>query len=367
MNNNLSLVKVGGATPRIFDILSTTQTEEHFAPSKRKLFDHDILNNCFIIKHAPRSHEERFLSKETHIATKIVFPIDRSDLTCGGHSIFIEEHDFKRKLSNFLGVRESQISKRDWELISILGEAPSFDPFLMHESLLSFDRTIHPEYFKVTDHELFRLRSYVSDRIRPLVSMATGQTNSTTKEQADRFVSTIMSDEASDNNKRALLQAALKINLENFNRGMFGWKGILYYDWQMSQLAIKINHFINEFSTLNIIGARSEDQKEIKKIQGFIVKKLIDRYKSLEKSMNEYDRNYDVFLRTKNPDQLRVFLLSAPDMFNNIGCRISAITHITSYWVFHSKNHGKNMDVSAAFDLLRNFSASLMNTYDEFP
>ena len=80
----LSLLKRGGSTSRVIDLVST---REKFGdtPGWRRdpIFKNMRLNRSFVVKHTLRAWEREQLGGDRHSATKVIIPISDKDLDLG--------------------------------------------------------------------------------------------------------------------------------------------------------------------------------------------------------------------------------------------------------------------------------------------
>ena len=126
------------STSRVLNLhLVTVEFADDMARVSAPFFYDAVLNRAIIIKHRLRSDETYLLSDGTAVATKIMFPLDRSDLKAGGRSILVNQMGWRATLCDVLGATEAELEK-DFEILEMLNELPSLDPFLVREQLRRF-------------------------------------------------------------------------------------------------------------------------------------------------------------------------------------------------------------------------------------
>src|SRR5688572_1346174 len=173
---DLSLIRESGSTARVLNlalIFERAGESEDFI--ERPLFRSARLNRALILKHAVRPHERAlFDSPEPH-TTKIVFPYSSSELELGGTSVMMGERGFEQALRAAIGDdAESSVYEDDFDLLCILHDAPSFDPFLLREQLRRVGRAPARCFFDLSEADVGAMQNFVAEEIAPLIGLALG-------------------------------------------------------------------------------------------------------------------------------------------------------------------------------------------------
>ena len=100
-----SLVQLqNNASPaRVLNLHKVWSDHPAAPPAGARLFDHPLLDRSLVIKHRLRRDEMDLFAGRRHAATKIILPIDNSDLKLGGHSIFVGQTGYVRCLEQAFG------------------------------------------------------------------------------------------------------------------------------------------------------------------------------------------------------------------------------------------------------------------------
>ena len=141
------------------------------APMDPPLFQSPALRRSFIIKHRLRPEERLNFPGLRPTATKIIIPMDPSNLAMGGKSAFVTEGWFSQLMSEVTGIPDF-LSSPDGELLRELDLIPSFDPFLLREWLSRIGRTADDRYFSLSPSIIEGMEAFVLEEISLLVSMA---------------------------------------------------------------------------------------------------------------------------------------------------------------------------------------------------
>lgn len=340
--SDLRNILKGGATSRILDLHSIARRhaddERH---SEAPFFIHPRLNRAFIVKHTVRAHERAYVMSRQPVVTKILVPLAESDLSLGGHAVFVEEVGFVAKMrSLFERPHEPHLLDLDLTRLRELAALPSFDPFLLAERYRDHDRPIAPLYFDISAGEIARMEDAVAQQIVAVVSLAFGSKASGEDEgRALRFAQSLLSNETEE--RLSDLRQSLDMTLPEFKAGMFGWKGILYYRWSMSEAFAGLKHFLQQIANVTIVGASDSERAEIEHMRRQILDETRARWSSLNAVMQEYDAVFRRFSTGQDANGFKRFLLRAPNCFLDLGSDLSVISHVPGYWNFWDGQNSK--------------------------
>ena len=173
---DLSLIRASGSTARV---LNLALVFERFGQSEdfleRPLFRNHKLNRALILKHAVRVHERGLFERPEPHTTKIVFPFSATELGIGGTSAMVGERKFTQLLRKAVGAEgDKDDFEADCELLTLLHELPSFDPFLLREQLKRAGHQPARCFFDVSDADVASMLVFVQAAIAPLVGAAFG-------------------------------------------------------------------------------------------------------------------------------------------------------------------------------------------------
>ncbi|XBQ14857.1 MAG: hypothetical protein ABL308_07745 [Oceanicaulis sp.] len=359
----LSFLKRGGSTSRVIDLVSI---RERFGDTpgwaKRPLFRMSRLNRGFVVKHTLRAWERDQLGGDRTSATKVIIPISDRDLDLGGHSIFVESHDFEAKLSHHLGVTsDTPAFALDAQRLRQLAGLPSFDPYLLHEFFRREGADIDPCYFTISDGELAKITEFVAGQIDMLVRKAMGGSDLATREKSRRLAKVLFEDENSE--QLVVLRDALRMTEKEYRDGVFGWKGTLYYSWRSSDCYADLTGFLRDLTSTRIVGLSDADRSEIRTVIASITQLSMGRWSRLKSRLDAYHTEFRRFVERGDPGALKTFMTRAPTLFVEMGEDIGRLQHVSSYWRFWTKDRrSRQMSGMEAFDLLPDFEAALQVT-----
>ena len=359
----LSLLKRGGSTSRVIDLVSTRERYGD-TPGWRSapMFKNARLNRGFVVKHTLRAWEREQLGGDRHSATKVIIPISDKDLDLGGHSIFVESAEFDRMLSDHLGVRRDSVDfVSDATRLRALAQLPSFDPYLLLEFFRRAGERIDGCYFHIADDELARISEYTAAQIDTLVRKAVGGGDAATSSQSRRLAKVLFEDENSE--QLRVLRDALRMTPDEYRDGVFGWKGTLYYSWRAKECYAELVAFMNDLKNLRVTGLSAEDRGDMRAMIASILQLSLGRWERLKSKLDAYHREFEQFVNRGDPAALKAFMTRAPDLFVEMGEDIGRLQHVASYWKFWTRGRRvSTLTGMEAFDLLPDFEAALQVT-----
>lgn len=294
---------------------------------QRPLFLSPVINTAFIIKHRLRPDETYLFAKARTTGTKIIVPVDSSDLRAGGRSIFIDQRGFLESLRD-AGRYNDEKLERDVSVLRLLDALPSLDPFLLREHLRANNIDVGACYFAISASDQERMHQFVAKEMSDLVKLASGGDDD---DSTGRLVSAMLSGQA--NEKLDPLRMTLSLSVEDFREGAFGWRGLLYYKWAMLDFWPNVMGVLREIKEIIPQGAISEQQRVyLVNAKRQIIETVRDNNQHISKVLDVYDESFSELVASNSPSTFRAFLLSASPMFLDLGEKLGAISHIVSFW-----------------------------------
>ena len=301
------------------------------------MFQSSALNQAIILKHRLRPHERELFTSSRTTATKVILPLDRTDLRAGGQSFFIGEERVEHILeTHFSG--NARLTSQDHTLLEILDDIPSMDPFLLRETLARNGYLPALEYFNISEADLARMREFVESEMSGLTNLVAAPEG----RGAGDFTQKLLAE--TPDASFAPLREALRMDAAQYRDGIFAWRGMLYYKWissstlrESSKSCVEISNFVpapprTVENSEYILDSKNRINTAISRAVGYVIKALGD-----------YDASYNIFLAEERPSEFRDFLLTAPATFVSLGEVIGSLQHINSFWAFRmgARHHGR--------------------------
>lgn len=356
-NPDRSLVNLerSGSTARILNLLSVHRRQAGNPSLRdRPMFQSGALNQAIILKHRLRPHERELFTTSRTTATKVIIPLDRSDLRAGGQSFFIGEERVDHILETHFS-DNSRLTAQDHILLEIFDDIPSMDPFLLRETLARNSYLPALEYFNISEADLLRMREFVESEMAGLTNLVAANDG----RGATDFTQKLLAE--TPDASFAPLREALRMDAGQYRDGIFAWRGLLYYKWissstlrESSKTCVDISNFMpappRSFETTEYIrDSKNKINSSISRAVGYIIQ-----------SLSDYDASYNLFLAEERPSEFRDFLLNAPATFVRLGEVIGSLQHINSFWAFRMGALNRARITEADFvDMLIDFMSSL--------
>jgi len=322
------------------------------------LFRCDPLNRALIVKHALRPHERVLFEHPGTHATKIIFPFSPTELSLGGTSVMLGELQFDKIFRSVVGTGFDPIDvEADFELLDLLNDVPSFDPFLMREQLRKLDRAPARCFFEVSDADIAGMMKFVAVEIAPLAALAFGGTGRKIEKLSERLADKLMLDEGAQ--MLEPLRAALNMNPAQYRDGVFAWKGFLYYKWSLAQLEAGQQHFGKSLALCRVVGGAAALRMDVEKLRRRVISRTNLILKRTTDAMADYESAFGALSRGQ-PASFRDFLLAAPSRFIALGEAIGAVKHMHALWGFRfPPNTVAAIEADEAFGMLDEFDRVL--------
>ncbi len=354
---SLSRLHKAGSTARVLDLLRVWENAQHDnEPIEKPIFTHPILNKSFVIKHRLRRNETDIFEDGRATATKVLLPLDLSNLDAGGRYIFVGQPNYIDILSDATGI-DISARQSDLKVMRALDSLPSFDPFLLREWLAKFGVFPDPRYFELSLSSVAQMEAFVFVEISQLVSMSLS--GHTQNESITRLVKKLLS----SNYDRDLdpLREVLRLSDEEFREGMFCWKGFLYYKWSAKTIEQDIPPLIQDIrSRQPERGIDAEGKAQLEASRRRIGRGMVETYNRLVETILNYDNAYKQMTSAQNPLAFKRFLLASPKQFLLLGETMGQLQHVLQFWRYRTRSSGTSPIAADEYiDILRDFEDSM--------
>lgn len=343
----------GASTSRVLNLRQIARVNasdpDHAA---KPLFVSPVINGSFILKHRIRSDETFLFSSARSSGTKLILPIDPSDLRAGGRAIFVDERGFAEKLRAAGHYCDDRL-ERDMLVLRLLNAVPSLDPFLLREHLRNHEIDVAPCYFAISPGDQDKMHQFVACELSRLVRLAAGADQDAT----GRMVTAMLSSQVDE--KLEPLRMTLGLSGPEFREGAFSWRGFLYYKWAMQKFWPDVVGILREIKEIRHVGP--SDAEELAYLTGArrkIIEMVRDYGQHITKVLSIYDESFAGLVASQSPKTFRDFLLSAPFMFLELGEKIGAISHIVSFWRYRfPKDRAALVDAEELIAIFQDFAS----------
>ena len=321
------------STSRVLNLnLLNKRHEGDEAYDRAPFFRNPSLNRAIIVKHRLRAHEQDLFSNYRSRATKLILPLDGTDLKSGGRYAFLGQRGFEAIMDEILGGGVHALEDR--RTLEVLDETPSFDPFLLREFLRRSGLAPAACYFDISPADLQRMLSFLESELRPLVQMSLTAKDERLTASTAKMIEKILSNTAGA--ELEPLGQTLRLTPSQYAEGVFCWKGFLYYKWRLGQLSADAPVLIDSIRAARPLGARSDPETRayIAGAKDRIADAVMINCRAVSELLKVYDGAYAKLTGSGDPTAFRDFLLQAPGMFVRLGELLGTIDHVHGFWTF---------------------------------
>jgi hypothetical protein len=352
---NLALLEASASTARVLNLRQVLlEGRDNPQVFERPFFQHIALNRSLIVKHHLRRNEADMFEQPRSSATKVLMPIDHTNLRAGARFFFIGQRDYAVLMREDLGLSGEDC--RDLQMLAFLDEIPSFDPFLLREQLRRRGFDVASAYLNVSAADTQRMMAFAQQEIQPLVNVAfagLGQIN------GEALARKLLSD--AEDASLEPLRHVLRLGAAQFAEGMFCWKAFLYYKWRLLELAPRISGVTNDVANIRPIKRGTADTQDyIIAARTNIHAAVTAACRRVSQTLKLYDSAYGGLTQKGDSLGFRDFLLEAPARFTQLGAELAAVDHIISFWSYRfpqEERHTASADELA--QIFREFETSL--------
>lgn len=361
--NSLANLNRSSSTDRVLNLSAVYRECRDTADyAQSPLFRNMRLNKSIFLKHTLRVHERADSAGNRMTTTKVILPFDATDLSLGGFSCFLHEHDLDKTISRlFGGDISSESFRRDMQVLRMLDALPTFDPFLLRERLKRDGMVVARCYFSLSEADTYRMRDYVQGEIQKIVRLAVENMGSH-MEQASMVTEKLMTDETAASLEP--LRRVLQLSGEEWREGVFAWKGFLYYSWNIETTTKFMPELQRQLLETRVKGATRSEIEDINAIRRRISCCLSYLTSVATDGVEMYRKAYKDLLDGK-PVSFQEFLRNAPARFIELGEAFGMIMHVKSFWNFRFSNLEGDLKAEEAIDVFHDFDRQFAAIYDK--
>ncbi len=357
---SLEFLEKSGSTARVLNLAQSYKIHGQTAAWRNQpLFTTPGLNQSLLIKHRLRRDETDLFRGPRRVATKIVVPIDSRELKAGGRYVFFDQINHAAIFQEVFGIT---VDHPDFRTLKLIDQLPSLDPFLLREQLNRAGIHPAPCYFAISEGDMQKMQAFVQREIEPLVQLSLGGAKASPS-SVTRMAAKILSNAPGD--RMVGLGEVLRLNPEQYEEGIFCWKGFLYFKWTLGSMAEDVAGVMDKVANIKPVGSMDSEAREYLARGREVVREQIKRARAETRhTMKIYDEAYAGLTKDGNPLIFRDFLLRAPALFARLGEQLGAIQHVISFWNFRFRPKSPAPSVSELIDIFMDFETSLKGRPD---
>ena len=343
------------------------------------MFANRALNRCILFKYPnfqveledgttfDFSGQDSQLSGERPVETAIYIPNDEEAPEDGGFAIYMRQKGAEELLTRCLGVTEEihpEAVEHDIEILQMIDDIPSLDPFLLKTTCERDKIDIDPAYLALAHGEEKAIKRVIGDRVRPIVTKALGSDAEAHHE--DRLIKAIWDPTIPD---ATVFIEALKIDGNEVERVFGAWKGVSFYQNQFSEMRGRIALLMKWFKSPQSIPIDIQQNKHFAEQQVMYKLAVIDKLKNIirkvQQILQDLDDCYASFVEDGDPIPLRTFLITSHTRYWILGFCCTALSHCCSLFdrQFGRRGHGR-LNFQQINEMLTHMDATLQSKND---
>lgn len=364
MDKKLLKLTLTSGSSKVFNALEITRQAAAAAgegADPPKLFSVRALNYGVFFKE-PALDGKSARSDKLAIDTMLYFPYNADRLLDGGASVSLNDSRFEavvREFAETFGTSGHSSAANDRNILKVLKESPSLDPFLLKTNFRRHGIDVPGQYLRITDDEWNAIRDHVRTKVQPMIEFGLTDKSAATMRKVDDFIERIW--DGSDISSLFPLLAALSIPLSDGNEVIFAWKGVTFFEFQylrrydaIRQMATWLKEhsapvdFVPQALRLQVEG------------QGDTVKALLrECWRKVATIVNAYQSSYaKLFLKKQGAGEFQQFLRDCRQHYVDMGGAFNKLDHsIEIFNSFTNQNPQKRLrsdELEELFDILGN-------------
>jgi hypothetical protein len=302
------------------------------AEDGKLMFDTTALNRAVFLK-LPASIKENDLKRREKLArfeTKVYLPFE-DQLDKGGHTISFSDpgfYDAIRSLRNEGSSFNNPAYERDREILQLIQNLPSLDPFLLKERFAQAEMVVDERYFSVTPEEWQRIRHFVTSKFKPMISFAYPE-RKPDDAQVNRLTQLMW--EAKDEPDVTKMLTVLNIPVNKVDEILYSWKGIIYYEYVYLSQSEKVKELLKWFDNL---GTQLGVMTPVLKIKRDAIRRhLADNVGALLPVLREHRQAYDeLFIHRRDAKPFVAFMSDCSKQFGSLSKTLGQVMIMLNIW-----------------------------------
>jgi hypothetical protein len=172
------------------------------------------------------------------------------------------------------------------------------------------------------------------------------------------MVSALLSSEV--NEKLEPMRLSLNLQPDEFSEGVFSWRGFIYYKWCLAEFWPRLVETLRDIKTIQPTGRASYSEAAfLNHSKQIIIRGAKDTSDAVRAIIQKYDHAYAGLLEKQDARLFREFLLTAPELFLEMGSKMGAMAHVTSFWNFRfPADATKHVDCEELVEIFEDFTKS---------
>lgn len=335
MDKKLLRHTLTSGSAKVFNCLELTRGAVESGAQTELMFNVRALNYGVFFKEAASDTSGRDKQDDDAAAidTILYFPYDRDRIFDGGASVSLNDRRFDMVIKEFaqnFGVASENSNRDDKQILKVLRDTPSFDPFLLKSNFERFQVPVPQSYLRITVEEWMEIKEHVRTKILPMVEFGfTGSAGGDANlKKTEELIEKIW--DGSDISALHPLLSAFTIPLSDADDVVFSWKGVTFFEFQYLKKVKDIQSFalwLKDYSRpidfipavqMEVLNRDLANVKNKLRIAWLAVTRILDRYNT------SYNK---LFVKKESTAEFQEFLRGIRKTYVVLGKHLNRIDH----------------------------------------
>ena len=300
------------------------------------LFNTQELNQSVLVKEVRTDRKGVRYRFANAVGTKLYIPYNPEKLYEGGKSAFLDDPAIERILRDHAGIDISSPNaavKADLNIIRLLDEIPSLDPFLVKDKLRVEGVKANEFYFEISEAEWSAIQNHVSLKLKPIIDFAFQDSEELQRGRTMTFVNKLW--DTKDISALTPIIEAFNLPLSEASGIFAAWKGIMYYDYEYSRCQPSWRAFAEwlEHDAVPLDFVDLERKQHLIELIVGVHTRFEAASAELREIFSSYESAYNtLFVERKDAGPFIDFMSKAVRAYWILGTKLSAINHCVTVW-----------------------------------
>jgi hypothetical protein len=273
---------------------------------------------------------------QSQIVTMIYSPFDFDDIPGGGTSFEMGASNQDVMLQEAIGFNPASGAdtvERDLQVLGILEELPSLDPFLLKDKMLGAGLEVDETYFDISEEEFTSIKNYILRKFEPITRKVVGSNTEQARKHSEEFIMKLW--EGRDLSYLAPITQVFNLDPSHASDIYYAWKGLSYYEFNYKKDLATLLTFADWLQNKSMPAhyVPPEEAVEFQTMSRQVAVKFARHLEQSSKILRSYNDAYEeLFVREGEAKQFVSILQQSSDLFWKTSASISALNHAVAVW-----------------------------------
>ena len=231
-------LSANASTARTLNLISVWErSAEEPDYARLPFFDSPVLNRSIVLKHRLRHYERDIFQYTRSLATKVILPIDPTDLNIGARSFFVGQKGYEAFLDELASGGDGASAGHDDKLLQVLDRAAVARSVPDARADAQGGLRAGPLLFRPDRlHDMTRMFNFVRGEVAAADRHVVRRRAGDEREDWQAGLEDPRQRQRLRTGAAAASASTLDMSKPDFEEGVFCWKGFIYYKWTLTDL-----------------------------------------------------------------------------------------------------------------------------------